>query len=170
MTSFTSIPNTEIAQDKPIKAETGLALRDNPIAIAEGGSGAPKIAKKIVSAQSPGGNVTITDLDDFAGVLVHGVVFSDDSGPSMTVEFSLNNASSFSGSVIVGQFNQQLRASFSFWLDFATGDFVSVGEFNSALRVTGTLVGSSVAITDLRFSCTDPFALLIEPNGGQSAT
>lgn len=43
MATWTIIPDTDIAQDKPIKAETGLALRDNAIAIAEGAAGAPRI-------------------------------------------------------------------------------------------------------------------------------
>jgi len=43
MTAYTTIPDTDIAQDKPIKAETGLALRDNALAIQEGNASAPSI-------------------------------------------------------------------------------------------------------------------------------
>jgi len=43
MAVWTTIPNTAIAQDKPIKAETGLALRDNVTAAMEGASGAPAL-------------------------------------------------------------------------------------------------------------------------------
>ena len=48
MTAYTTIPDTDIAQDKPIKAETGLALRDNPIAISEGAAGAPQIQRAAI--------------------------------------------------------------------------------------------------------------------------
>ena len=48
MTAYTTIPDTDIAQDKPIKAETGLALRDNPIAISEGAASAPRIQRAAI--------------------------------------------------------------------------------------------------------------------------
>lgn len=43
MTTFTNITDTEVQQSKPIRALTGRALRDNPIAIAEGDATAPRI-------------------------------------------------------------------------------------------------------------------------------
>lgn len=43
MASWTTIPNSEIAEGEPIRASTGLALRDNPIAIGEGRPGATRI-------------------------------------------------------------------------------------------------------------------------------
>ena len=49
MTTYTTIPDTDIAQDKPIKAETGLALRDNALAIQEGDASAPSITLAIAA-------------------------------------------------------------------------------------------------------------------------
>src|SRR5690625_142609 len=43
MAQWTNIPTDRIEPGKPIRAIDGLALRDNPIAIAEGASGAPRI-------------------------------------------------------------------------------------------------------------------------------
>lgn len=43
MATWTEIPNTSIETDKPIRAVDGRALRDNPIAITEGATGAPRI-------------------------------------------------------------------------------------------------------------------------------
>ena len=43
MATYTAIPNTDIETDKPIRAVTGRALRDNPTAIAEGAAGAPRV-------------------------------------------------------------------------------------------------------------------------------
>lgn len=48
MASWTDIPNADIAQDKPIKAETGLALRDNVTAAMEGASGAPPLLEAAI--------------------------------------------------------------------------------------------------------------------------
>lgn len=43
MTSYVAIPNGDVDQDSPVTQPLMTALRDNPIAIAEGASGAPKI-------------------------------------------------------------------------------------------------------------------------------
>ena len=43
MADWTTIPDSSIEPGKPIRSIDGLALRDNPIAIAEGATGAPKI-------------------------------------------------------------------------------------------------------------------------------
>jgi|GEM_PF-6924458 len=50
MATWTTIPNADIAQDKPIKAETGLALRDNVTAAMEGASGAPPLLEAAIGA------------------------------------------------------------------------------------------------------------------------
>lgn len=44
MTTYTTIANTSIDVDSPVTEGLMTALRDNPIAIAEGSSGAPKVA------------------------------------------------------------------------------------------------------------------------------
>ena len=43
MATWTNIPDSSIEPGKPIRSIDGIALRDNPIAIAEGASGAPRI-------------------------------------------------------------------------------------------------------------------------------
>lgn len=43
MTTYTTIPDTDIDQDSPVTQPLMTALRDNPIAIAEGSAGAPSI-------------------------------------------------------------------------------------------------------------------------------
>jgi len=44
MTTYTAIPNTSIDIDSPVTQPLLTALRDNPIAITEGSSGAPRIS------------------------------------------------------------------------------------------------------------------------------
>ena len=43
MATWTTIPDSSIEPGKPIRSIDGIALRDNPIAIAEGATGAPRI-------------------------------------------------------------------------------------------------------------------------------
>jgi hypothetical protein len=44
MATWTTIPDSSLEPGKPIRSIDALALRDNPVAIAEGASGAPAIA------------------------------------------------------------------------------------------------------------------------------
>ena len=44
MATWTTVPDASLEPGKPIRSIDALALRDNPVAIAEGASGAPKIA------------------------------------------------------------------------------------------------------------------------------
>ena len=43
MASWTEIPNSSLESGAPIRAVDGVAFRDNPVAIAEGATGAPRI-------------------------------------------------------------------------------------------------------------------------------
>jgi len=49
MADWTTIPDSSLEPGKPIRAIDGLALRDNPIAIAEGAVGAPRIVDGALS-------------------------------------------------------------------------------------------------------------------------
>ena len=44
MATWTTIPDSSLEPGKPIRAIDTLALRDNPVAIAEGAAGAPRLA------------------------------------------------------------------------------------------------------------------------------
>lgn len=68
MANWTNIPDNLLEPGKPIRSVDGLALRDNPIALAEGAAGAPKITDAALAAPcvSTGkiydGNVTAPKL------------------------------------------------------------------------------------------------------------
>lgn len=51
MTTYTTLSDTTLAQDKPFTQSTSRALRDNPIAISEGDATAPKIDPKALAAK-----------------------------------------------------------------------------------------------------------------------
>ena len=56
MATWTSIPDSLLEPGKPIRSVDALALRDNPIAIAEGAAGAPKVTENAMNANSIHGN------------------------------------------------------------------------------------------------------------------
>lgn len=77
MTDWTTIPNSSLETGKPIRAVDGRALRDNPIAIAQGSTGAPKIQPEALdlfygegTASTSGAILlTVIDLDNVTAVL-----------------------------------------------------------------------------------------------------
>jgi len=71
MANWTSIADATLEPGKPIRAIDARALRDNPIAIAQGASGAPKIAGQQGPAVETGG---ITDLNVTTAKIANGAV------------------------------------------------------------------------------------------------
>lgn len=53
MATWTTITDSVLEPLKPIRSVDGLALRDNPIAIAEGAAGAPRIAAGALQTGNP---------------------------------------------------------------------------------------------------------------------
>lgn len=70
MTTWTTIPDTSITTGQPIRAVDGRALRDNPVAIAEGATGAPRIYGRAVIpeefATSDGVALAVNAADTYA--------------------------------------------------------------------------------------------------------
>jgi hypothetical protein len=52
MTAYTTLSDTALSQDKPLTQSTARAFRDNPLAIAEGDSTAPKIQPAAIDTDS----------------------------------------------------------------------------------------------------------------------
>ena len=64
MTTYTTIADTEIDQDSPVTETLMTKMRDNPIAITEGASGAPRIVQNALS----------TTNTTYSGTIAEGVV------------------------------------------------------------------------------------------------
>jgi hypothetical protein len=67
MATWTTLPDASLEPGKPIRSIDGLALRDNPVAITEGASGAPRIA---AAALQTGNNERDWVLDRTASAAV----------------------------------------------------------------------------------------------------
>lgn len=166
MADWTNIADSALDPDAPVTSELAYAWRDNPIAIAEGAPGAPKIALKDLVA---GGSLemTITGLADFGGLFayVHATT-TDPGGASISVSLS-DNGSTFYGSTVLFPTSD---ASFTFSIDFASGDF----KWCAGLPVgagSGTISGSSLSVVAVRFSLNNgTFISHVLPNGGYSAS
>jgi hypothetical protein len=79
MADWTNIPNSSIEPGKPGRSIDALALRDNPIAIAEGAPGAPPIETNALRNPTAGNTVIFalqdaeasTELTSYASTMLH---------------------------------------------------------------------------------------------------
>ena len=108
MADWTNLPNQAVGVGGLPSGTTVTALRDNPVAIAEGAAGAPRvqgvalsgirIADEAGSRNSTGTStlLTVIDMDAARTVLLDGFVFAT-SNPSGVIRYrtSLNNGSTW---------------------------------------------------------------------------
>ncbi len=170
MADWTNITDTAVDPDAPLTSQLGYAWRDNPIAIAEGSTGAPKIAKPIYGAR--GATITFTGLDDFGGASAR---FYNDGAPgtgaTVSVSFS-DNGTTFYGSTLIyssGGIADSIVVG-DFWIDFSSGNWVSTGVSNIiGFHSTGTVSGISLDVVSIRFTTTgsgSQTSVSLAPNGG----
>ncbi len=159
MTTYTAITNSQIDRDSPITEPLMTLLRDNPIAIAEGAVGAPRILSPALDLTQTGivsttdNGVTFTTTSPATSVrslattgsgiaLITGVVEattnSGNNGNSITATITSNRGFPAAlAKVTAGGTIQSEFASFAFFVTFGTGDTIHVymatsGGFSSA--------------------------------------
>ena len=87
MTTYRTIASTETDADSPVTVQLMTALSDNPTAIAEGASGAPRVkpqALDIRNAQATDSTLTATNLADLSYVMITGFIAKNHNGDGST--------------------------------------------------------------------------------------
>lgn len=107
MATYTDPSTINTDPNDPVTSEFGTAALDNPVAIAEGASGAPRIVAGALGTDLGNGSVSavgtildVTDLTDVGQLLVYGAVSADaPSGQTsvmgIQVAYSTDNGSTF---------------------------------------------------------------------------
>jgi len=95
MATWTTITTAALEPGKPVRSVDGLALRDNPIAIAEGAAGAPKIENAAFDAGELGAEKFQSGTDERDWVL--GRTSNAAGGAVGTYAFALAGAGPASG-------------------------------------------------------------------------
>ena len=76
MADYRTIADAEVDPDAPLTSSLGYAWRDNPIAIAEGATGAPRITQAAIMNPTAGNFRTITSVSVPSGPISTAVTFS----------------------------------------------------------------------------------------------
>jgi hypothetical protein len=66
MATWTTLPDASLEPGKPIRSIDGLALRDNPVAITEGATGAPRIVGLAAKRLADFAVLTVSAADTFS--------------------------------------------------------------------------------------------------------
>jgi len=99
MTTYTTIPDTDVDQDSPVTVPLMTALRDNPTAVTEGASGAPRIDGKALGTHIADVSFTTTAgecllVDGHELIQLKG--YADFSGAgALQISFTANGGSSW---------------------------------------------------------------------------
>lgn len=168
--AFTTLPNAIFGTDKPIGGATGIALRDNPIEIAAGGSGAPKVAVKMSGGSGfLGTPLIVSTLGPFGGVIVD-LFATTGGGSSVIVEFSNDGTTYYGSTTLVAASTSSEDV--KLYVDFATATY-SLAKASNNSFATGAVSGLSLSVTHMRISVpggSATFAAMVELNGGNSAS
>lgn len=159
MANWTDIDVNSLLPGQPFTSSIALAYEENPRAIAEGATGAPRIAEKIVTGSA---DATITSVDSFGGFWVKAGGSFDKIGGgagsgTITVSFSTDGGSTFFGATNILSTSvpesSTLSAGVDAWFDFDTGNYAAFRADNNAGSF-GTVSGASLGIDAVRIAFT----------------
>lgn len=177
MATYRSIASTEVDADSPVTSTLMQALRDNPTAIAEGQSGAPKIAEKsaFANAAAPSSNVVVAIGSGFGGVWIdYFCANSAASTRAVTIQFSTDGGSTYPLSASLFTIPVSSSGSGRVYVDFAADTIKgAISWSNGTVSFVDTTASGAIAGTDyIRIPGTTDVTnhILCNPNGGQSAT
>ncbi len=166
MVAYVTISETETDPGAPGTSELWKKWRDNPIAMAEGQTGAPKFAVKTfggVGSQSSA--YILTGLLPFNGVYFDLKITGSTSG-SCILDFSTDGVT-YAGNITIGV----AIGPNVVYADFIGGTYKLLRS-DSPFYATGAVTGLTAAATHMRVSWSGvgTFALMGELNGGESAS
>lgn len=173
--AYAAITNAEIQAGKPFTQTLATRMRDNPEAIAEGATDAPRNALKSETAEWSATTQAFPDLDSWQGVwfTMHNHNASGVTARDVTMAVSVDNGSTILDTVTLISVPLGAREISTCFLDFATGVVHGPSSSaNSVSLINETFSGASTAINWIRFTTTTNLtsAILIHPNGGESAS
>jgi hypothetical protein len=169
MTDYTIISNTQVEPEAPVTSELMNSLRDNPLAIAEGATAAPRVALKAIS----GTNTAIkSGLEGYQGgyfIVEYYMATGQGGSGSAVLEFS-NDGATFPGTLTLDTIGSEnvIAKTDHIQVDFATGDYVRL------LGSVGTVGSMPTDPTHFRLTVISNSGasgfVLAMPNGGNAAS
>ena len=171
MATYTDPTTLDTTPDAPVTSEFGTAVLENPEAIAEGASGAPRIATKNQFSSAGGSSPTV----DFDVASMGGARFAGSARNTANDPIAMKiNASDGSFGTEQTFFTASANSEFDFhgYVDFATGSFSVVYRSGTIPTIRTGMLTVTGSLTTLRFTGTNglSFAIHNMPDGGETTT
>lgn len=149
MATYITISDAETDPDAPLTAELAKKWRDNPIAIAEGASGAPKnLGRSMdIDAGNLAGTAAITNLDNCAKLLLSATAVAISASPLATIGYQLSadNGATWGTSVTLATSYPGSTGAGTLTACAAASAIVDMTGFNAIrLSGSGTLSGAAI--------------------------
>lgn len=179
MTTFVSILDTQLDPDAPLTSSLAYAWRDNPVAIVEGASGAPKIADKTALVTLTGSTTTINSIGAWSGLWIDAKLSIPTAGSAgYDISFS-DDGSIFYGATsictsVLSYYGHQIT-----FIDFASGTYKAVLGYNlsgdKVVTTSAAISGLTNSVVSIRFTSTGsvPSAgggAILRLQGGESSS
>lgn len=160
MADWTNIVDSALDPDAPVTSELAYAWRDNPIAIAEGAVGAPRVTAQGIKSIAVSQGATDTTPVVFLGLgglewfnLAYSVTLT---GPSSTSQFQISTSNN-GGSTWSGWINLETRAAGP-GTDTIYGCVNYVRSMETMTKNNTIFVSGGAGINAVRFAMGQPFA------------
>ena len=161
MATYRSIAASETDADSPVTATLMEALAENPTAIAEGASGAPRVSPKATGytafSGSAIGTVTLSNVSAYDGAAIEVKYINTAAGTAgMTISVS-DDGVTFGSTVTIANIGGTAHGSVSLTVDTTTGAVVSVySDTVSAGVLTGTVTLPGTPISHIKIDAPGP--------------
>jgi len=172
MTAYVTITDAQTDPGAPGTSELWKQWRDNPIAIAEGSTGAPRIAVAAQGGTIVGGVFTSTDLAIYGGAVLHGGFRMTSGGNQLVLQVSDDGTTFYGNQVLhTSGGGTESIGTFNIFVNFANGAYISQTSVNGINGLLGgTLPGSSLAARFIRLiangGASPSVTALVIANGG----
>lgn len=176
MASYRDIASTEVDANSPITATLMAALANNPLAIAEGAIGAPRVAFSTFSDANTSSDIEISGLTGYGGLMVFGLVATN---ATREISVAAKNSGGSYGSAksLFLTAAGGGYAAFFFDSDFSAGTFkmnwmdFAVAGPSAVSDKTGTIPPLSSTASAIKFMTTGAgLSLFAIRHGGESAS
>jgi hypothetical protein len=172
MADYIAILDTQLDPDAPITSALAYQWRDNPLAVIEGATGAPKVRLKTQYSATLSGAIVFSGLGEWDGFTVN-IHASQNTGSAedVDIEFSDNGSTWYGIDTVATVTSGGGGCHVYLSCDFATMKLVgSAISSNAASGIDHTITGGSSSITHVRISYAgnEGAYATLHANGGQT--
>ena len=169
MTAYTQQADAIFDPLKPTIGATHLQARDNLLAVAESDATAPKRKQKVtVGSLAGAGSVVLGGLASYQGFLADIIATNASASPEIVQMELSDNGTTFYGLATLFTLPAGTSTTAKISMDTTTGSYSMI---YSQAAASGTIAGSSSAVTHLRFTTgsVTSIAVMLFPNGGHAS-